>query len=386
MSVADFLNDLLETRPCRYGLLSYFKSDLVIGRSLREYGEWAQKEVDFLVDFIRPGDTVVDVGAFIGTHTLAFAHHVGDAGLVYAYEPNPLAYKVLEVNVQQNNLSNVRLFNVGLAAKKRVFYISEFAPGLVDNPGAFSLVMREINKQKDSVHGTAVELVPLDEFELQECRLIKIDAEGMEVEVIEGAHGLLERLRPLVYAECLSIENGARLIAIMREKGYEAFMHCVSAYNPDNFRKNDRNFFGKAQETNIFFSPNEDISSLCVRSKKFRDLIPVSTLDDLALVLLRKPQYKHEVLAGTKAANIIGNEFWANELELDQLRAQLEQFQVELSDAQAQIEAEREKRQNLEQELQRLYQRLDWKRYRIVDRLAGIYWRIRHPRQSKGNV
>ena len=386
MSAADFLNDLLETKPCRYGLLSYFKSDSVIGRSLREYGEWAQKEVDFLVDFIRPGDTVVDVGAFIGTHTVAFAHHVGDAGLVYAYEPNPLAYKVLEVNVQQNNLSNVRLFNVGLAAKKRVFYISEFAPGLVDNPGAFSLVMKEVKKQKDSVHGMAVELVPLDEFELQECRLIKIDAEGMEGEVIDGAHGLLERLRPLVYAECLSIENGARLIAIMREKGYEAFMHCVSAYNPDNFRKNDRNFFGKAQETNIFFSPNEDILSLCVRSKKFRELIPVSTLDDLALVLLRKPQYKHEVLAGTKAANIIGNEFWANELELDQLRAQLEQFQVELSDAQAQIEAEREKRQNLEQELQRLYQRLGWRRYRIVDRLAGTYWRIRHPRQSKGNA
>ena len=39
--------DVLETQPCRYGVMTYFKADNTISRSLREYGEWAQAEIDF---------------------------------------------------------------------------------------------------------------------------------------------------------------------------------------------------------------------------------------------------------------------------------------------------------------------------------------------------
>jgi hypothetical protein len=62
-------NDI-ETRPCRYGLISFFKNDTVISRSLRDYGEWAQAEIEFLLALIGSRDTVLDIGAFIGTHTL----------------------------------------------------------------------------------------------------------------------------------------------------------------------------------------------------------------------------------------------------------------------------------------------------------------------------
>jgi len=323
MSTSGLFEELLETSPCRYGLLTYFKSDLVIGRSLKEYGEWAQQEIELLKSLIRVGDIVIDVGAFIGTHTVAFAHFVGENGLIYAFEPNPLVFKVLELNVRQNNFLNVKLFNVGLAAERKLLHLDAFPCNFINNPGAFSLT--EIEGWKNLACAITVELMPLDEFDLQRCNLIKIDVEGMEDEVIKGANKLLEKFRPFVYAECLSVEDGVRLITLMQNKSYKAFVHCVSVYNPNNFRRNNKNLFGKAREVNILFVPFERLGEFNSEFRRFRNLIPIKTLDDLVLVLIYKPQYKHEVLEKTETAKFIGNEFWANEPELEEIRKQQKQ-------------------------------------------------------------
>lgn len=56
----------------RYGKFNVIDNDTVISHSVRVYGEWAQKEIDFLAHFIKPGYFVIDAGAFIGTHSVAF--------------------------------------------------------------------------------------------------------------------------------------------------------------------------------------------------------------------------------------------------------------------------------------------------------------------------
>jgi hypothetical protein len=82
------------TSQCRYGTMSYLKADLVIGRSLEDYGEWAQAELDFLLDLIETGNAVFDIGAFIGTHTLAFAQRVGTLGIVCSFEPQTVPFQL----------------------------------------------------------------------------------------------------------------------------------------------------------------------------------------------------------------------------------------------------------------------------------------------------
>ena len=64
----------------RFGDMYVVKADAVIGRSLIEYGEWTQSEIFVLSQLIRPGMVVVDVGANVGTHTLAMAGMVGPKG------------------------------------------------------------------------------------------------------------------------------------------------------------------------------------------------------------------------------------------------------------------------------------------------------------------
>ena len=72
---------LFRTIDARYGRMTFFANDIgAASGSLAIYGEWAENEIGFVKTFIAVGETVVDVGAYIGTHTLAFSHSLGRRG------------------------------------------------------------------------------------------------------------------------------------------------------------------------------------------------------------------------------------------------------------------------------------------------------------------
>ena len=70
----------------------------MIGTSLARYGEYGQCEIDFILSFLTDSAVVYDVGANIGYHTTAFATR---ARRVYAFEPHPGNYALLEKNTEE---------------------------------------------------------------------------------------------------------------------------------------------------------------------------------------------------------------------------------------------------------------------------------------------
>jgi len=76
-------NDLIKMRD---GWMVFNKNDMYIGRSIKEYGEWSQAEIDICKQILTPTDFVIEVGSNIGSHTLALAKTV-DKGAVFAFEP-----------------------------------------------------------------------------------------------------------------------------------------------------------------------------------------------------------------------------------------------------------------------------------------------------------
>ena len=109
-------SSLYDTVDARYGCITTFANDVgAVSRSLRIYGEWAENEISFLRRLIPSGGTAVDVGAYVGTHTLAFSRFVGSAGSVVSFEPQPDTFKLLEANVADNHVSNVRLENAAVS-------------------------------------------------------------------------------------------------------------------------------------------------------------------------------------------------------------------------------------------------------------------------------
>jgi 2-polyprenyl-3-methyl-5-hydroxy-6-metoxy-1,4-benzoquinol methylase len=79
----------IRTATCRYGDISYYADDQFIGHGLEKYGEYSEAEIALWRQIIKPGWTVLDVGANIGALTLPMAQLVGVKGRVFVFEPQP---------------------------------------------------------------------------------------------------------------------------------------------------------------------------------------------------------------------------------------------------------------------------------------------------------
>lgn len=140
-----------------------------------------------ILPLFKEGDTVVDVGANIGTHTVPYAKHVGPNGLVLAFEPYVPSFVALAVNCR--DLPQVRLHNCALGNCNRTV-------GLV-LPSDTNMGTVAVNR--DATGETLMR--KLDDFALASCAFIKIDAEGYEPEVIAGAINTLARCKPTLFVE-----------------------------------------------------------------------------------------------------------------------------------------------------------------------------------------
>ena len=164
---------------CRYGDFSVPDRNDLIFNALREYGEWAQEELNVLGNFIRPGDTVIDAGAFIGTHARAFSQMAGAKGKIYAFEPNVVSYFELINNVKLASHSNIITYQMALGSE----LTNGGLPGLLEtsqeNLGASILSV----DARDSA-ALSVEVRRLDDFDFAEVNFIKADVEGMEYDLL----------------------------------------------------------------------------------------------------------------------------------------------------------------------------------------------------------
>lgn len=284
----------------RYGKFRIIDSDNVISHSLKEYGEWAQQEIDFLLHFIKAGDSVADVGAFIGTHSRAFSDTVGINGVVYAFEPRGKIVEVLLDNVKLSPIQNIKLFQCGLGDECREIEITEALEYSEKNFGNFSL-----NTIKKAVEGTQrIHLRTLDEFSIAHLDLIKVDVEGMEIDVLLGGDATILKNRPFIFAEVNSLRGGVPLINWCASHQYFMFCALHPAYNPHNFFKNSVNHFSNAVEVGALLIPKEKMAGYAEWISSQR-LFSINNPDDLALVLLHKPQYFDEVLVSSESASIL---------------------------------------------------------------------------------
>jgi FkbM family methyltransferase len=140
-----------------------------------------------IFDFIlKPGDNFIDVGANIGLMSLFVANKIGKSGMVHSFEPEPDTFKILSNNISLNKLKNIYLNKWALGSKKMEGIIY---PNFEINRGASSIV------KKDSTAGKPINIITLDEYiknkKVDKVALIKIDIEGYELEMLQGAIKLL---------------------------------------------------------------------------------------------------------------------------------------------------------------------------------------------------
>jgi FkbM family methyltransferase len=150
---------------------------------------------DKIYELARGGDVVIDVGANIGETLLNLAQRTGIAGKVIGFEPNPLVYNKCLRNLELNpSLKNISVHPVALGNREEELFLEERD---ARNKG--------MNSISASGAGEIVKVTTLDKFIQQEnistIRLIKIDVEGFEMNVLSGAEQTILRFHPKMFVE-----------------------------------------------------------------------------------------------------------------------------------------------------------------------------------------
>jgi hypothetical protein len=113
-----------------------------------------------------------------------------------------------------------------------------------------------------SATGEDVPVMTLDRYALPALRLLKIDVEGMEREVLLGARQTIVKHRPILYVENDRKDNSPALIRLIEELGYRAYWHSPRLFNAQNFFGHAENVFSNVASLNMLCLPNETPQSV----------------------------------------------------------------------------------------------------------------------------
>jgi FkbM family methyltransferase len=192
-----------------------------------------------LRDAIQQGDTVVDIGVYIGVHTVVAAQAVGPTGRVYSIEPDPTAVRMVQKTLRGSGL-NGRVTLIHAAAG--------------DRNGVVRLERRthdpSMNTIMSGVGTYEVDMVVPDD-QIEHADVVKIDVEGAEMLVMAGMRRLLASARVLI-VECapqlLADATPADLVQQVRAFGFRSIVvnddrRCTREPWPTAIRSESVNFF-----------------------------------------------------------------------------------------------------------------------------------------------
>ncbi|OIJ89817.1 FkbM family methyltransferase [Streptomyces colonosanans] len=242
---ARFLNAYLREHPrrrvveTRFGARFAVDTQDLIQRYVYLFGVWEPHMTGWLQRRLKPGDTFVDVGANVGIFSVLASGLVGDRGRVVAIEASPVFHQQLVQQARLNGRRNIRAVNAAVADSHKTL---TFVLASSRNMGANSIVPYD-GPAESTFEIDAVPLPELlDQCEIENARVIKIDVEGAEGGVVRGLAPMLDKLRP--DAE-ITVEvtpdrmaqlgdSVDELLGIMADAGFHAY-RLANDYDPGSY-------------------------------------------------------------------------------------------------------------------------------------------------------
>ena len=249
----------LDKITCKHGVYNILKNDSYVCKSLINYGEWSELEIDLYKDIVKNDDIIIEVGSHLGSHTLPLAKIAKD-GHLYAFEPQLLIFELLKKNLKENNIFNTKIYLEAVSSKQEKIILNQ-----VDYENYY-LSNDEINsggidfrKLISDKNGYEVNVVTLDnKFEkLEKLNFIKIDAEGNEFEILKGCKNLINKFSPIIYFEYSSRQdpNTLESVNFLDSLDYVSYSHVTPLFTVDNFNKNKVNIFSTSASFMILSIP-----------------------------------------------------------------------------------------------------------------------------------
>ena len=254
----------------RRGTMLVNRNDIYMGQAYLQYGECCELETLFLLSMVRLPGLVIEVGSNMGVHTVPMAAELARQGRsapgsLLALEPQPVIFQQLCANLALNGLMNVTA--LPYACGRETGAITFEAPDYRSS-GNFGGTEMGCNG-RESAGPTqlppltarlptrlTVQCVKLDDLVPEgEVGLIKIDVEGLELEVLQGSAGILARCRPVLYVENDRPGRSQQLIQHLLDLDYRLWWHIPALFNPDNIRGTPINHYPNVCSFNMLCIP-----------------------------------------------------------------------------------------------------------------------------------
>ncbi|MFB6348137.1 FkbM family methyltransferase [Moraxella sp. ZJ142] len=222
----------------RHGLFSLIEGDFISNYG-RIYGEWSELEVRFFQSILTATDNVIEVGSNIGMHAVPIAKHLTQ-GRLFCFEPQRIIFQQLCCNLALNQLTNVHAYHTGVSDSQGSTQVQSSDYTTQWNYGAFSInkgYSTEFEFTGD-VHHENLNLIDLDSHpdlaNLPALKLLKIDAEGFDKNVLQGGVRLINRLKPIIFVEAHP-HHSDELLSYFDSLDYQCYWFISHRYQPDNF-------------------------------------------------------------------------------------------------------------------------------------------------------
>ena len=211
--------------------LCFFESAGISG-VLTAYGLWDELTVSIaraLVDNSNKVPYILDIGSNLGTFAVPLARHIrGKSGEIHCFEPQRIVSYQLSGNIFLNRLDNAFVHRVALSDWTGMEEIEILDYAQAWNIGAFSLVPDKDAQEKQKTK-EPVNFFKLDDYSpVTEVTLVKIDVEGMELDVLKGSVSKLKRNNypPILFESLVNDPRSEAVMNFLKDMGYKCSQYA----------------------------------------------------------------------------------------------------------------------------------------------------------------
>ena len=160
-----------------------------VNKSIRKGRIWEKTLINIYKQYVNYNSVVLDIGANLGTHTIPLSLMCNN---VYSFEPQQKLFSLLKKTVEYNKLDNVKLFNNIVSNKSEELDFNNTGCG-----------RGGLSKYRPRLSGniTKENAITIDSLNLVKCDFVKIDVEGAEWDVLNGAHETINKYKPIIILE-----------------------------------------------------------------------------------------------------------------------------------------------------------------------------------------
>lgn len=275
----------------RYGLLAVPDTETdIIGRFLVRYGEWGWDEVCFLAEILPEENArVLDVGAFVGTFGLGLAQKRKLGALCFV-EANPAVVPLLARNVHRNSPLPAAVVEALVAAPGTLPAAGRMIEAGNFGSISFASALAEDKAEAAPAPERSVTLAEL-RVEFGDFDLVKLDVEGMELDILRADEEHLARGCTSIWVECNEDPRSLEIAELLLNWNVNIYYFAFPAFNPENMRGDQDPIFPLAYEAGLLAAPKVP-PALTDPLRRHRCILgSVHSRDELKKLMWRTPRW-----------------------------------------------------------------------------------------------